>query len=114
MQVPDPIVTVIVRAVCDRARSRAARSVTSCSAVARVCGPSRMSLEKSARTRTASGALSGRIARWSIPRARSCRRRAVTWAVDMVGGEPALLLALLVNHGQEVLYIPGRMVNRAQ
>jgi transposase len=37
----------------------------------------------------------------------------VTWAVDMVGGEPALLLALLVNHGQEVLYIPGRVVNRA-
>ncbi|WP_148100444.1 transposase, partial [Streptomyces sp. NL15-2K] len=36
-----------------------------------------------------------------------------TWAVDMAGGEPALLLALLVNHGQEVLYIPGRVVNRA-
>nr|WP_244188151.1 IS110 family transposase [Streptomyces regalis] len=37
----------------------------------------------------------------------------VTWAVDMAGGEPALLLALLVNHGQEVLYIPGRVANRA-
>ena len=37
----------------------------------------------------------------------------VTWAVDMAGGEPALLLALLVNHGKEVLYIPGRVVNRA-
>ncbi|GAA4032504.1 MULTISPECIES: IS110 family transposase [Streptomyces] len=37
----------------------------------------------------------------------------VTWAVDMAGGEPALLLALLVNHEQEVLYIPGRVVNRA-
>ncbi|MEV1084064.1 IS110 family transposase [Streptomyces sp. NPDC050211] len=37
----------------------------------------------------------------------------VTWAVDMAGGEPALLLALLVNHGQDVLYIPGRVVNRA-
>ncbi|MEV6175557.1 IS110 family transposase [Streptomyces sp. NPDC051954] len=37
----------------------------------------------------------------------------VTWAIDMTGGEPALLLALLVNHGQEVLYIPGRLVNRA-
>ena len=34
--------------------------------------------------------------------------REVTWAIDMTGGEPALLLALLVNHGQEVLYIPGR------
>ncbi|MFE4578552.1 IS110 family RNA-guided transposase [Streptomyces chartreusis] len=39
--------------------------------------------------------------------------RQVTWAIDMTGGEPALLLALLVNHGQEVLYVPGRMVNRA-
>jgi hypothetical protein len=37
----------------------------------------------------------------------------VTWEIDMTGGEPALLLALLVNHGQEVLYIPGRLVNRA-
>ncbi len=39
--------------------------------------------------------------------------RQVTWAIDMTGGEPALLLALLVNHGQEVLYIPGRLVSRA-
>lgn len=39
--------------------------------------------------------------------------REVTWAIDMTGGEPALLLALLVNHGQEVLYMPGRLVNRA-
>jgi transposase len=39
--------------------------------------------------------------------------RDVTWAVDMTGGEPALLPALLVSHGQEVLYIPGRLVNRA-
>ncbi|MGW6606213.1 IS110 family transposase, partial [Streptomyces sp. NPDC055036] len=39
--------------------------------------------------------------------------RQVTWAIDMTGGEPALLLALLVSHGQEVLYIPGRLVNRA-
>ncbi|CAM5657178.1 hypothetical protein SAURM35S_06878 [Streptomyces aurantiogriseus] len=31
----------------------------------------------------------------------------------MAGGEPTLLLALLVNHGQEVLCIPGRVVNRA-
>ncbi|MET8514523.1 IS110 family transposase [Streptomyces sp. NPDC005077] len=37
----------------------------------------------------------------------------VTWAVDMTGGEPGLLIALLVNHGQELLYIPGRVVNRA-
>lgn len=37
----------------------------------------------------------------------------VTWAMDMTGGEPGLLIALLVNHGQELLYVPGRMVNRA-
>ncbi|MCX4910995.1 IS110 family transposase [Streptomyces sp. NBC_00878] len=36
-----------------------------------------------------------------------------TWALDMTGGEPSLLIALLVNHGQELLYIPGRAVNRA-
>ncbi|MEU3658124.1 IS110 family transposase [Streptomyces sp. NPDC032161] len=36
-----------------------------------------------------------------------------TWAVDMTGGEPGLLIALLVNHSQELLYIPGRVVNRA-
>ncbi|WP_442810914.1 IS110 family transposase [Streptomyces sp. NBC_01217] len=39
--------------------------------------------------------------------------REVTWAIDMTGGEPALLLALLINHGQVVLYMPGRLVNRA-
>ncbi|MEU8928129.1 IS110 family transposase [Kitasatospora sp. NPDC048545] len=37
----------------------------------------------------------------------------VTWAIDMTGGEPALLLSLLLAHDQEVLYIPGRLVNRA-
>jgi transposase len=37
----------------------------------------------------------------------------VTWAVDMADGGAALLIALLVNHGQELLYIPGRAVNRA-
>ncbi|MFH8337541.1 IS110 family transposase [Streptomyces sp. AM6-12] len=39
--------------------------------------------------------------------------RNVTWAMDMTGGEPALLIALLVNHGQELVYIPGVVVNRA-
>ncbi|MER6434512.1 IS110 family transposase, partial [Streptomyces sp900105245] len=39
--------------------------------------------------------------------------REVTWAVDMTGGVLALLLALLINHGHEVLYMPGRLVNRA-
>lgn len=37
----------------------------------------------------------------------------VTWALDMSGGEPGLLIALLVNHGQELVYIPGIVVNRA-
>ncbi|OKI26592.1 transposase [Streptomyces sp. CB03578] len=37
----------------------------------------------------------------------------VTWALDMTGGEPALLIALLVSHGQELVYIPGIAVNRA-
>ncbi|WP_071808387.1 IS110 family transposase [Couchioplanes caeruleus] len=37
----------------------------------------------------------------------------VTWAVDMAGGEPGLLLALLTSHDQELLYMPGRVVNRA-
>ncbi len=27
------------------------------------------------------------------------------WAIDMTGGEPVLLLALLVNHGQDILYM---------
>src|SRR6266545_2439895 len=37
----------------------------------------------------------------------------VTWAVDMITGGAALLLALLVAHGQRVLYISSTMVNRA-
>lgn len=39
--------------------------------------------------------------------------REVTWATDMTGGEPALLIALLINHGQELVYLPGIAVNRA-
>ncbi|MFJ1536565.1 IS110 family transposase [Streptomyces mirabilis] len=37
----------------------------------------------------------------------------VTWAVDLADGGAALLIALLVNHDQALLYIPGRVVNRA-
>jgi hypothetical protein len=29
--------------------------------------------------------------------------RAVTWAMDMTGGEPGLLINLLANHGQELV-----------
>ncbi|MFF4393998.1 IS110 family transposase [Streptomyces sp. NPDC001552] len=39
--------------------------------------------------------------------------RAVTWALDMTGGEPGLLINLLAGHGQELVYIPGVAVNRA-
>lgn len=39
--------------------------------------------------------------------------RAVTWAMDMTGGEPGLLINLLTGHGQELVYIPGVAVNRA-
>jgi transposase len=39
--------------------------------------------------------------------------RPVTWAMDMTGGEPGLLINLLAAHGQELVYIPGVAVNRA-
>ncbi|MET8214150.1 IS110 family transposase, partial [Streptomyces sp. NPDC005373] len=37
----------------------------------------------------------------------------VTWAVDLNAGGAALWIALLVNHGQKLLYIPGRSVHHA-
>ncbi|MYR77755.1 IS110 family transposase, partial [Streptomyces sp. SID5466] len=36
----------------------------------------------------------------------------VHWAVDISGTSSALLLALLVAHGQQAVYVPGRTVNR--
>lgn len=36
----------------------------------------------------------------------------VVWAVDLTSAAAALLLALLLAHGQAVLYVPGRAVNR--
>ncbi|MET8769409.1 IS110 family transposase [Streptomyces sp. NPDC004658] len=36
----------------------------------------------------------------------------VRWAVDISGRSSTLLLALLVAHGQSVVYVPGRTVNR--
>ncbi|MBL1118576.1 IS110 family transposase [Streptomyces sp. 110] len=36
----------------------------------------------------------------------------VRWAVDISGRSSTLLLALLVAHGQQVVYVPGRTVNR--
>lgn len=37
----------------------------------------------------------------------------VTWAVDLNAGGSALWIALLVNHEQRLLYIPGRTVHHA-
>lgn len=37
----------------------------------------------------------------------------VTWAVDLNAGGAALLIALLTNHTQRLLYIPGRAVHHA-
>jgi transposase len=36
-----------------------------------------------------------------------------TWAIDLPDGGAALLIGLLLDTGQELLYIPGRVVNRA-
>lgn len=40
------------------------------------------------------------------------RAEEVRWAVDISGRASTLLLALLVAHGQHVVYVPGRTVNR--
>ncbi len=37
----------------------------------------------------------------------------VVWATDLNHGGPALLIAILVAHGQNILYIPGRTVHHA-
>ena len=37
----------------------------------------------------------------------------VTWAVDLNAGGAALMVALLVGHGQRLFYIPGRTVHHA-
>ena len=37
----------------------------------------------------------------------------VLWAIDLNAGGGALLIALLVNHDQPLLYIPGRTVHHA-
>jgi len=38
----------------------------------------------------------------------------LVWAIDQVGGGAALLLALLWERGQRVIYVPGLTVNRAR
>jgi hypothetical protein len=37
----------------------------------------------------------------------------VVWATDLNHGGPTLLIALLIGHGQNILYIPGRTVHHA-
>lgn len=37
----------------------------------------------------------------------------VTWAIDLNSGGAALMIALLTDNGQDVLYIPGRTVHHA-
>ncbi|KQN87217.1 hypothetical protein ASE96_11050 [Arthrobacter sp. Leaf69] len=37
----------------------------------------------------------------------------VVWATDLKHGGPALLIALLFAHGQDILNIPGRIVRHA-
>ena len=39
--------------------------------------------------------------------------REVSWATDLTDGGAALLIALLEAHGQQLLYIPGRIVHHA-
>lgn len=39
--------------------------------------------------------------------------REVIWATDLNSGGAALLISLLVGHGQQLLYIPGRIIHRA-
>ncbi len=38
----------------------------------------------------------------------------VVWAIDQPGGSAALLLALLWERGQRVVYVPGLTVERAR
>jgi hypothetical protein len=35
------------------------------------------------------------------------------WAIDLAAGSASLLIALLLQHGQRVVYLPGIAVNRA-
>ncbi|WP_157255220.1 IS110 family transposase [Nonomuraea typhae] len=37
----------------------------------------------------------------------------VVWAIDLHSSESVLLLTLLLDHGQKVVYLPGMIVNRA-
>jgi transposase len=49
-----------------------------------------------------------------IDEALSFSQKKVLWAVDQPGGGAALLLALLWERDQEVLYVPGLTVDRAR
>jgi transposase len=49
---------------------------------------------------------------WAVIDAGKAHHHCV-WAMDLNHGGPALLIALLVAHGQNILYIPGRIVHHA-
>jgi len=49
---------------------------------------------------------------WAVIDAGKAHHHGV-WAMDLNHGGPALLIALLVAHGQNILYIPGRIVHHA-
>lgn len=39
--------------------------------------------------------------------------KSATWAIDLAHGGGALLITMLINHGQRVFYLPGRVVHSA-
>jgi hypothetical protein len=36
-----------------------------------------------------------------------------SWGIDLADGGAALVIAIVLNHGQDLLYVPGRAVIRA-
>lgn len=64
------------------------------------------------------GLFSQRVAKDERPLAEvigkaGARAEVVTWAIDLHSSESALLVALLLDRGQTVMYLPGLTVNRA-
>jgi len=41
------------------------------------------------------------------------RADSLTWAIDLADGPAALMITLLLEHGQRLLFLPGVAVNRA-
>lgn len=51
---------------------------------------------------------------WALIDEALCLAKEIVWAIDQPGGGAALLLALLWERGQRVLYVPGLAVDRAR